>query len=240
MSQKNNLINRIEGILFASRVPLSAETISKMLVEEAEAEVMKVPLGEIRQALSQLVTEYETRGIHLVEVASGYRFQVAADVASYVVKSLEDKPARYSRALLVTLALIAYRQPITRGEIEDIRGVVVSTHIIKTLDEHEWIRIVGYKDVPGKPALYATTKYFLNHFGLKTLEELPPLAALKDFEGFASALDQETLEPVNAIKEEEEEKEKISETLSSSELSSEDDFDFEALIESELAEVELE
>jgi segregation and condensation protein B len=167
----------IEGILFYSTVPLSVEAIGRIITEEGK----KPALGKIRQALAALQKEYENRGIELVEVATGYRFQVAGPAMPYVAKTLEEKPARFSRALLETLALIAYRQPITRGEIEDIRGVVVSTNIIKTLDELEWIRIVGYKEVPGKPGLYATTKTFLDHFGLKSLEELPPLAALEDF-----------------------------------------------------------
>ncbi|MFI4936974.1 MAG: SMC-Scp complex subunit ScpB [Candidatus Berkiellales bacterium] len=185
---KIDLVKLIEGFLFASSEPLSAEAIARMFSEEPK----KPSLGEIRKALNQLKTEYENRGIELVEVASGFRFQVTPMVAPYVAKSLEDKPSRYSRALLETLALIAYRQPITRSEIEDIRGVVVSTYIVKTLEEHEWIRVVGHKDVPGKPALYATTKYFLDHFGLKSLEDLPPLAELKNLEGFA------THEPVAA------------------------------------------
>lgn len=167
----------VEGLLFAASAPLSVEALSKMFPEEE-----KPSLGELRQVIAKLQAEYETRGINLVEVATGYRFQVAPMAVPLISKSQEEKPARYSRALLETLALIAYRQPITRGEIEDIRGVVVSTHIIKTLDEHEWIKVVGHKDVPGKPALYATTKYFLDHFGLKSLDELPPLAELKDFE----------------------------------------------------------
>lgn len=167
----------IEGILFYSTVPLSVEAIGRIITEEGK----KPAIGKIRQALAALQKDYENRGIELVEVATGFRFQVAGPAMPYVAKTLEEKPARFSRALLETLALIAYRQPITRGEIEDIRGVVVSTNIIKTLDELEWIRIVGYKEVPGKPGLYATTKTFLDHFGLKSLDELPPLAALEDF-----------------------------------------------------------
>lgn len=192
---KVDFTKSVEGILFASNIPLTAETISKMFSEEEQ----KPTLGEIRQILQDLQIAYQERGIELVEVASGYRFQVTQQVAPLIAKVQQEKPARYSRALLETLALIAYRQPITRGEIEDIRGVVVSTHIIKTLDEHEWIRVVGYKDVPGKPALYATTKYFLDHFGLKSLEELPPLAELQDFEGFV------TQSQVNALPEVDEE-----------------------------------
>jgi len=173
----NELIRIVEGAIFAAGAPLSPQDIIKLFEEEE-----KPAIFDVRKAIEQLQKGYEKRGINLVEVASGYRFQVAEQVAPYIAKSTEDKPARYSRALLETLALIAYRQPITRGEIEDIRGVVVSTNIIKTLDEQEWIRVVGYKDVPGKPALYATTKTFLDHFGLKSLEELPPLSELKAIE----------------------------------------------------------
>lgn len=167
----------IEGLLYASSVPLSVETIGKIITEEGK----KPSLGKIRQALASLKSTYENRGMELVEVATGFRFQVAGPALPFVARTLEERPARFSRALMETLAIIAYRQPITRGEIEDIRGVVVSTQIVKTLDELEWIRIVGYKEVPGKPGLYATTKNFLDHFGLKSLEDLPPLAALEDF-----------------------------------------------------------
>jgi len=164
----------VEGILFAASTPLSVEAIAKYFPEEK-----RPTLAKVRDILVALKAHYQNRGIELVEVASGFRFQVTKTAAPYL---LENKSTRYSRALLETLALIAYRQPITRGEIEDIRGVAVSTHIIKTLDEHNWIRVVGHKEVPGKPALYATTKAFLDHFGLKRLEELPPLAPLKDFD----------------------------------------------------------
>lgn len=181
----DDLVILIEGLLYSSAVPLSAEAIGRIITEEGR----KPALGKIRQALTSLQTQYQNRGIELVEVATGYRFQVAGPAIPYVAKTLEERPARFSRALLETLALIAYRQPITRGEIEDIRGVVVSTQIMKTLDELEWIRIVGYKDVPGKPGLYATTKTFLDHFGLKSLDELPPLAALEDFASIVPSLE---------------------------------------------------
>src|SRR5690554_4573769 len=120
------------------------------------------------------------RGYELVEVASGYRFQVRSEYAPWASRLWEERPQRYSRALLETLAIIAYRQPITRGEIEDIRGVAVSTNIVKTLMEREWIRVVGHKDVPGRPAMYATTRQFLDHFNLTSLAELPPLAELRE------------------------------------------------------------
>jgi len=181
----NELCKIVEGMLFASGSPLSLEAIYKRFFEED-----KVKKDDVKKALLQLQKFYAERGIQLVEVATGFRFQVGQEVIPYITNNLSEKPARFSRALLETLALIAYRQPITRGEIEDIRGVVVSTHLIKTLDELEWIRVVGHKDVPGKPALYATTKDFLDHFGLKNLEDLPPLAALKDFDSIGSEMAQ--------------------------------------------------
>lgn len=203
--KKLDLKTILEGILFASKEPLSIEVIKKMFSEEERPSI-----GELRQTLLTLQMEYQTRGMELVEVASGYRFQLAASVVPFLAKSLEEKPARYSRALLETLALIAYRQPITRGEIEAIRGVAVSSHIIRTLEEHEWIRVVGHKELPGKPALYATSKYFLDHFGLKTLQELPPLGTLQPLDGFVSEAlalqegekveeEQEKVQPCEAI-----------------------------------------
>ena len=137
---------------------------------------------EIRQALQSLQEEYQSRGVHLKEVASGYRMQVVEDSAPWVARLWEEKPPRYSRALLETLVLIAYRQPITRGEIEEIRGVSVSSHIVKTLQEREWIRVLGHKDVPGKPAMYGTSREFLDYFNLKSLDELPPLSEIKDLD----------------------------------------------------------
>jgi len=137
---------------------------------------------EIRQVLKLLQDDYQGRGIELKEVASGYRMQVRQDYAAWVGRLWEEKPARYSRALLETLVLIAYRQPITRGEIEEIRGVSVSTQIAKTLLDREWIRVLGHKDVPGKPAMYGTTKEFLDYFNLKNLDDLPPLSDIKDLD----------------------------------------------------------
>jgi segregation and condensation protein B len=129
------------------------------------------------------------RGFELAEVASGWRFQVATDLAPWVNRLWEEKPQKYSRALLETLALIAYRQPITRSDIEEVRGVAVSSHIIKTLAEREWIKVVGHRDVPGRPSLYATTRQFLDYFGLKSLEELPTLGELKDIDSLNQALE---------------------------------------------------
>jgi len=167
------ILSIIEGALFASSVPLSVQEIKKSVCPD-------LSLGAIRDLLNQLQSHYAQRGIHLVEVASGYRFQIAPEVSVQLTPLLEEKPARLSRAFMETIAIIAYRQPITRPDIEAIRGVVVSTNIIKSLTELDWIKIVGYKEVPGKPALYATTKAFLDFFNLKSLENLPALTELME------------------------------------------------------------
>lgn len=169
----DSLINQVEALIFSSAVPLTVDKIMKSL-DDTQATI-----GDVRAVIDTLKSHYEHRGIHLVEVASGWRFQVALSCAPTIVKTLAEKPSRLSRALLETLALVAYRQPITRAEIESIRGVAVSTQMVKTLLDHEWIRVVGHKDVPGKPALYATTKTFLDDMGLKKLDELPPLSEIK-------------------------------------------------------------
>jgi segregation and condensation protein B len=140
------------------------------------------PKGDIRKAVASLVDEYDGRGITISEVASGFRIQVTAAMAEQLQKLWEERPPRYSRALFETLALIAYRQPITRGEIEDIRGVSVSPNIVRTLLERDWVRIVGHRDVPGRPEMFGTTKGFLDYFDLKKLDDLPPLADLSDWE----------------------------------------------------------
>ena len=137
---------------------------------------------EVKGAIAALTQEYETRGLELLEVASGFRVQIRAAVAQPVARLWQERPAKYSRALLETLALIAYRQPITRGEIEQIRGVAVNPNIIKTLHERNWIRVVGHRDVPGKPELLGTTREFLDYFSLKKLDDLPTLAQLKELE----------------------------------------------------------
>jgi len=137
---------------------------------------------EVRSAIAALIADYETRGLELLEVASGYRIQIKAGVAEPVSRLWQERPAKYSRALLETLALVAYRQPITRGEIEQIRGVAVNPNIIKTLLERAWIRVVGHRDVPGKPELLGTTREFLDYFSLKKLDDLPTLAQLKELE----------------------------------------------------------
>jgi segregation and condensation protein B len=152
---------------------------------EAEATPEK---KELREVLAELADDYEGRGMQVTETGSGWRIQVRAEYADWVSRLWEEKPARYSRALMETLALIAYRQPITRGEIEDVRGVSVSSNIIKTLHEREWIRVVGHRDVPGKPALYATSKIFLDYFNLKSLNDLPSLAEIRDLDSINQEL----------------------------------------------------
>lgn len=171
MLEQDNLPALLEAILLAAGKPLTEEDL---LAVFAEGE--RPSKGVLRQAISALQDQCQSRGIHLIEIASGYQFQVKSEWAPWVAKLWEEKAPRYSRALLETLALIAYRQPITRGEIEDIRGVSLSPSIFKTLlEEREWIRVVGHREVPGRPALYATTKAFLDYFGLKNLEALPSL-----------------------------------------------------------------
>jgi len=165
----------VEGALLAAGGPLSRDQLLALYPDDA-----RPPRAEIDAAVDELRQDYRERAVELVEVAGGWRMQVRARVAPWVARLWDEKPARYSRALLETLALIAYRQPITRGEIEDIRGVAVSTQIIKTLSERDWIRIVGHRDVPGRPALFATTRRFLDSFGLRSLNELPPLADIRD------------------------------------------------------------
>ncbi len=178
----NELKNIVEVGLFAASEPLSImELQSLFLLEEKPDEYA------VRSVIKQLQEDYHTRPIELIEVASGYRFQVKVKYSTWVERLWEEKPVKYSRALLETLAIIAYQQPVTRGEIEKIRGVAVSTNIMRTLQERQWVRIVGHKEVPGRPALYATTIEFLDYFNLQTLADLPPLASLLDIELMTSA-----------------------------------------------------
>ncbi|MCG8911113.1 MULTISPECIES: SMC-Scp complex subunit ScpB [Pseudomonas] len=174
LSDPQELATLLEGILLAAGKPMSLERLGE-LFEEAE----RPEPQQFRDALAVLSLSCSGRAFELKEVATGYRLQVREKFASWVGRLWEERPQRYSRALLETLALIAYRQPITRGEIEEIRGVAVNTQIVKTLMEREWIRIVGYREVPGRPAMLATTRTFLDYFNLKSLEDLPPLAELK-------------------------------------------------------------
>jgi segregation and condensation protein B len=166
-----------EAALLGAGQPLTLAQLAS-LFDETEAPTHE----EIARAIEELGADCATRGIELVEVASGFRFQVREDVHHWVSRLWTERQTRYSRALLETLALIAYRQPITRAEIEQIRGVGVSSSIVKTLEEREWVRVVGYRDLPGKPALFGTTKAFLDYFNLKSLDELPPLSEIREIE----------------------------------------------------------
>jgi segregation and condensation protein B len=170
------LITRIvEAALLAANQPLTLAQLHGLFPEEQPA-----PAGSVEQALEQLRDACAERGVDLVEVASGFRYQVKEEVHGWVARLWTERKTKYTRATLETLALIAYRQPITRGEIEAVRGVAVSSNTIQALEEREWIRVVGHRDVPGRPALFGTTKIFLDYFGLKRLEDLPPLSELKD------------------------------------------------------------
>lgn len=167
----------VEAALLAAGKPLSVDQLRDLFAEDER------PARQVMEhVLVMLENACEGRGFELKHVASGYRLQVREAYAPWVGRLYEEKPQRYSRALLETLALIAYRQPITRGEIEDIRGVTVSSNIIRTLLEREWVRVVGHRDVPGRPAMYATSKQFLDYFNLTGLDQLPPLSEIRDLE----------------------------------------------------------
>ena len=167
----------IEAALLAATQPLTLPQIAG-LFDELEMP----PQDDLAKALEALQADCTERGIELVEVASGFRYQIRQDVHPFVARLWAERQTRYSRALLETLSLIAYRQPITRAEIEQIRGVAVSTNIVRTLEERDWVRVVGYRDLPGKPALFGTTKQFLDYFNLKSLDQLPPLSEIRDLE----------------------------------------------------------
>ena len=174
---ETGLVQILEGALLAAGKPLTVAQIAELFEEHERPEN-----AAIREAMKEIAERCEDRGFELVEVASGFRFQVRQNLSPWVARLWQERPAKYSRALLETLALIAYRQPITRGEIEEIRGVAVSSNIIKTLHEREWIRVVGHRDVPGRPAMYATTRQFLDYFNLKNLDQLPALAEIRDLD----------------------------------------------------------
>jgi segregation and condensation protein B len=183
--EQQQLKNIIEAVLMSAEKPLKVNDIENLFAGDNDMPTR----DEIRKTLKLLVEDYDNRGFELKEVASGFRLQVRQDYSQWIGRLWEEKPARYTRALLETIALIAYRQPITRGEIEEVRGVSVSSNIIKTLMEREWIKVLGHKDVPGKPALYGTTKEFLDYFNLKSLEDLPSLAEIKDLDQIHQELD---------------------------------------------------
>jgi len=184
-AQNRHLTNILEAALLAAAAPLSLSQLESLFDGDAQ----RPGRDAIHAALHQLSSDCEGRGVALVEVASGWRLQVRAEMAPWVSRLWEERPQRYSRALLETLALIAYRQPITRGEIEDVRGVSVSSNIVKTLQEREWIRVVGHRDVPGRPAMFGTTRQFLDYFDLKGIDQLPPLSEIKDLDGVWPQLD---------------------------------------------------
>jgi len=187
-TSQTSLKNILEALLLASGEPLTTAQMAAVFSDDE-----RPTPTEIGQALEQLATDYQDRGVELKEVASGFRLQVRQEVNSWVSRLWEERPQRYSRALLETIALIAYRQPITRGDIEEVRGVAVRSNIIRTLQEREWIRVVGHRDVPGKPALFGTTRVFLDYFNLKSLDDLPSLAEIRDMDTLEPELD---LEPV--------------------------------------------
>jgi len=174
---ETSLVQILEGALLAAGKTLTVSQLADLFETQERPEK-----AEIREALVEVADRCDGRGFELLEVASGFRFQVRQPLAPWVQRLWHERPQRYTRALLETLALMAYRQPITRGEIEEIRGVAVSTNIIKTLHEREWIRVVGHRDVPGRPAMYATTKQFLDYFNLKSLDQLPALAEIRDLD----------------------------------------------------------
>jgi segregation and condensation protein B len=175
----------IEAALMVAAAPISFDRLNQLFTDDGKDRPTR---ENIRTALEELENDYHGCGIELVEVGSGFRFQARAEVAPWINRLWEERNPRYSRALLETIAIVAYRQPITRGEIENIRGVAVSTNIVRTLIERQWVRIVGHRDVPGKPAVYATTKQFLDYFNLASLAELPSLAELKDIDGLNADL----------------------------------------------------
>lgn len=181
--QEIGLIQIIEGALLAAGRPMTVAQLAELFEEHERPEN-----SAIREVLKEVGERCDGRGFELQEVASGFRFQVRQSLSPWVARLWHERPQKYSRALLETLALIAYRQPITRGEIEEIRGVAVSSNIIKTLLEREWVRVVGHRDVPGRPAMYATTRQFLDYFNLKNLDQLPALAEIRDFDTLNSEL----------------------------------------------------
>jgi segregation and condensation protein B len=181
---ENPLASVVEAVLLAAGRPVSVDQLLELFDEP-----QRPPVEDIRSALQELQLSYAGRGVEIKEVASGWRVQVRPQHADVVSRLWQERPSRYSRALLETLALIAYRQPITRGEIEDIRGVTVSTTIMRTLHERNWIRVVGHREVPGRPELLGTTREFLDYFGLRSLDDMPTLAELQDLDDIKEQLD---------------------------------------------------
>ena len=206
MSDMQQIRQVLEGALLVAGKPLSLDQLLHLF---ADAE-QRPGREELKAVLEDIETDCAGRGYELKRVASGFRFQAREELAPWLTRLWEEKPARYSRALLETLAIIAYRQPITRGDIEEIRGVAVSSNIMRTLLEREWVRVVGHRDVPGKPALYATTRLFLDYFNLQKLGDLPPLNEIRDlteinpeleFEGVDLPPEREPSEDVDSLEE---------------------------------------
>lgn len=164
------LTQLVEAAIFVSDQPVTSEHLQTTVLEG-----LKVSAKRLKNTIEELTLDYNSKGIQLVKIASGYRFQSMDSLSPWLSKLWDETAPKYSRALLETLSLIAYRQPITRGEIEDIRGVAVSSHIVRTLTERDWIKVVGHKEVPGRPSLLATTKTFLDYFSLESLSDLPPM-----------------------------------------------------------------
>lgn len=215
--KEEQLKNIIEGALLAVGQALTVDRIISMFPEDEKPSRQKV-----KEALQALEKDCADRGIELKQVASGYRLQVKKEYTEWVHRLWDEKPSRYSRASMETLALIAYRQPITRGEIEEVRGVSVSSNIVKTLLEREWIRCVGHRDVPGKPAMYGTTKQFLDYFNLKSLDELPRLSDLMDLDKIGNQFELEIDENEKSNKENPEVEAELVEDI---DVDDEDDYD---------------
>lgn len=175
----------LEAAIMAADQPLSLDGMMQLFEDDA------VTRKDIETALTALQADCAGRGLELKALASGYRFQVKAEYGQWVSRLWRERPAKYSRALLETLALVAYKQPVTRGDIEEVRGVAVSTNIMRTLIEREWVRVVGHREAPGQPALYATTRAFLDYFNLSSLDDLPPLADIQSLTSMNEELDLE-------------------------------------------------
>lgn len=188
-TRRTSLKSILEAVLLAAGEPLNMSSLARIFTDDERPSE-----NDIGKALEALGEDYAERGLEIREVSSGFRIQAREDVNTWISRLWEERPQRYSRALLETLALIAYRQPITRGDIEEVRGVSVSTSIVRTLQEREWIRVVGHRDIPGKPALFGTTRAFLDYFNLASLDDLPSLAEIKDMESIEPELELETTE----------------------------------------------
>ena len=187
--ESDKLKNLIEAVLLASNEPLSVNKIHKLLNSK-----IKVSQSDILSSIDDLKQDYKNKNIEIIQVASGLRVQAKDEVRDYLKLMFSERTPRYSRALMETLSIIAYRQPVTRGDIEAIRGVSVSSSIMRTLNDRNWVRIIGYRDVPGKPAMFSTTPEFLDYFGLKKLEELPELPATKEPINYNLNLESNSLE----------------------------------------------